>query len=131
MLTSNPFLATVIVTLALMCATTFAAKDHPSDMVRIGGDVTVEEGRVVKSAVAIMGSVTVLSGGRVMEAAVAIGGDVNLKADARVERDAVSIGGEILTEEGASVGGNEVADLHPRANPRSAGACAAIAIVFG
>jgi UDP-3-O-[3-hydroxymyristoyl] glucosamine N-acyltransferase len=98
MLTSNPFLATVIVTLALMRATTFAAKDHPSDMMRIGGDVTVEEGRVVKSAVAIIGSVTVLSGGRVMEAAVAIGGDVNLKADARVERDAVSIGGEILTE---------------------------------
>jgi hypothetical protein len=73
------------------------------------GDVTVEEGRVVKDAVAIMGSVTVLSGGRVMETAVAIGGDVHLKANARVEGDAVSIGGEILIEEGAGVGGNEVA----------------------
>jgi hypothetical protein len=73
------------------------------------GDVTVEEGRVVKDAVAIMGSVTVLSGGRVTGNAVAIGGDVHLKANARVERDTVSIGGEILKEEGASVGGNDVA----------------------
>ena len=88
------------------------ANDLPgSDMVRIGGDVTVEEGRVVKDAVAIGGSVTVLSGGRVMGNAVAIGGDVHLKANARVEGDTVAIGGEILKEEGASVGGNEVAIL--------------------
>jgi hypothetical protein len=36
---------------------------------------------------------------------------VHLKADAQVEGDTVSIGGEILKEEGASVGGNEVAIL--------------------
>src|SRR5262245_31247330 len=111
MLTSYPFMATVIVTLALTYTTTFAAGDRPSDIVRIGGDVTVEEGRIVKDAVAIGGSVTVLDGGRVMGNAVAIGGDVHLKADARVERDAVAIGGEILTQEGASVGGNEIAIL--------------------
>jgi hypothetical protein len=119
MLTSYRFLATVIVTLAFICATTFAANDRQDkdndlrrgDMVRIGGDVTVEEGRVVKDAVAIGGSVIVLSGGRVMGNAVAIGGDVHLKADAQVEGDTVSIGGEILKEEGASVGGNEVAIL--------------------
>jgi hypothetical protein len=112
MLTSYRFLATVIVTLALACATTFATNENDllvRDMVRIGGDVTVEEGRVVKDAVAIMGSATVLSGGRVMKNAVAIGGDVHLKANARVEGDTVSIGGEILKEEGASVGGNDVA----------------------
>lgn len=80
-------------------------------MVRIGGDVTVEAGRVVKDAVAIGGSVTVLSGGRLMGDAVAIGGDVHLNANARVEGDAVAIVGEILKEEGASVGGDEVAIL--------------------
>lgn len=101
-----------ILTLLLLSGVTFAANDlQGSDMVRIGNDVTVEEGRVVKDAVAIGGSVTVLSGGRVMGNAVAIGGDVNLKANARVEGDAVAIGGEILKEEGASVGKNEVAIL--------------------
>jgi hypothetical protein len=74
-------------------------------MVRIVGDVTVEEGRVVKDAVAIVGSVTVLSGGRVMGNAVAIGGGVHLKANARVEGDTVSIGGEILKEEGPASAG--------------------------
>jgi hypothetical protein len=110
----NPWVLALILTLLLPSGATFGAEEERkdpqgSDMVRIGGDVTVEEGRVVKSAVAIMGSVTVLGGGRVMQTAVAIGGDVHLKANARVERDAVSIGGEILREEGASVGGNEVA----------------------
>jgi hypothetical protein len=61
--------------------------------------------------VAIGGSVTALSGGRVMRDAVAIGGDVHLKANAHVERNAVAIGGEILKEEGASLGGSEVAIL--------------------
>jgi hypothetical protein len=110
----NLWVLALILTLLLPSGATFGAEEHRkdlqgSDMVRIGGDVTVEEGRVVKTAVAIMGSVTVLSGGRVMETAVAIGGDVHLKANARVEGDAVSIGGEILIEEGAGVGGNEVA----------------------
>jgi hypothetical protein len=101
-----------ILTLLLLSGVTFAANDlKGSDMVRIGGDVTVDEGRVVKDAVAIGGSVTVLSGGHVMRDAVAIGGDVHLQANARVERDAVAIGGEIVKEEGASVGRNEVAIL--------------------
>jgi hypothetical protein len=73
--------------------------------------VTVDEGRVVKDAVAIGGSVTVHSGGRVTGNAVAIGGDVHLKANAHVEGDTVAIGGEILKEEGASLGGSEVAIL--------------------
>jgi hypothetical protein len=108
----NPWTLASILTLLLLSGVTFAANDlQGSDMVRIGGDVTVDEGRVVKDAVAIGGSVTVLGGGRVMRDAVAIGGDVNLKANARVEGDAVAIGGEILKEEGASLGGSEVAIL--------------------
>jgi hypothetical protein len=87
-----------------------AANDgEGSDIVKMGSDVTVGEGQVVKDAVAIGDSVTVLSGARVAGNAVAIGGDVVLKANARVDGDAVSIGGELLKEEGASVGGNEVA----------------------
>jgi hypothetical protein len=102
----------VLILLLLLSATTFAANDvRGSDLVRIGSDVTVEEGQSVKDAVAVGGSVTVLSGGRVTGNAVAIGGDVNLKATARVEGDAVAIGGEILKEERASVGRNEVAIL--------------------
>ena len=90
----------------------FAGNDGAgSDIVKMGSDVTVGEGQVVKDAVAIGGSVTVLSGARVTGNAVAIGGDVVLKAKARVEGDAVSIGGDLLKEEGASVGGNEVAIL--------------------
>jgi len=108
----NSWALAPILTLLLLSGATFAANDlQGSDMVRIGNDVTVEEGRVVKDAVAIGGSVTVLSGGRVMGNAVAIGGDVNLKANARVEGDAVAIGGEILKEEEASVGKNEVTIL--------------------
>jgi hypothetical protein len=108
----NPWALASILTLLLLSGVTFAANDlQGSDLVRIGGDETVEEGRVVKDAVAIGGSVTVLSGGRVMGNAVAIGGDVNVKATARVEGDAVAIGGEILKAEGASVGKNEVAIL--------------------
>jgi hypothetical protein len=97
-------------TLILLASVSVAANDAQGrDAVKIGGDVTIEEGRETKDAVAIGGSVTVLSGGHVAGNAVAIGGDVILKASAQVEGDAVAIGGEILKEAGASVGGNEVA----------------------
>jgi hypothetical protein len=70
-----PGTCALILTLLLLSARTFAANDiQGSDLVRIGGDATVEEGRVVKDAVAIGGSVTVHSGGRVTGNAVAIGG---------------------------------------------------------
>ena len=89
-----------------------AENDTPGiDVVRIGAGVTVEEGQVVKDAVAIGGSVTVLGAGRVTGDAVAIGGDVILKGNARVDGDAVAIGGGIIKEAGASVGGDEVAIL--------------------
>jgi UDP-3-O-[3-hydroxymyristoyl] glucosamine N-acyltransferase len=108
----NPLAFALILTFLLLSGATFAANDlQGRDMVRIGGDVTVDEGQVVKDAVAIGGSVTVHSGGRIMRDAVAIGGDVHLKANARVERDAVAIVGEVLKEEGASVGRDEVAIL--------------------
>jgi hypothetical protein len=98
-----------IVLLVLLTSTTaFATNDEGEDTVRIGGDVTVAEDRVVHDAVAIGGSVTVLSGGHVKNNAVAIGGDVILKENARVEGDTVAIGGEILKERGAVVGGSEV-----------------------
>ena len=64
MLTSYLLVATVIVTLVFRSATTFAENAFPArDMVRIVGDVTVEEAQVVKDAGAIVGSVIVLSGG--------------------------------------------------------------------
>ncbi|MBI3328805.1 MAG: hypothetical protein HYZ81_19140 [Nitrospinae bacterium] len=91
-----------------------ATNDRPiKEAVRIGSDVTVEEGQVVTKAVAIGGSVTVHRDARVASDAVAIGGDVILKANARVDGNAVAIGGDILKEEGASVGGNEVTIFSP------------------
>jgi len=105
----NQHVWAAVLTLLLVSGAAFAANDiQGEDVVRVGGEVTVAEGRVVHDAVAIGGSVTVLSGGRVTRNAVAIGGDVTLKANARVEGEAVTIGGEIIREEGASVGGKEV-----------------------
>ena len=99
----------IALTVLLISATVFATNNvQGEDVVRVGGEVTVAEGQVVKDAVAIGGSVTVRSGGRVTHNAVAIGGDVILHANARVEGDAVTIGGEIRKEEGANIGGKEV-----------------------
>jgi hypothetical protein len=78
------------------------------DVIRMNTDITVAENQTVTNAVAIGGSVSILSGGRVRGDAVAIGGDVNLAANARVDGDAVAIVGQVLTEEGASIGGSEV-----------------------
>jgi hypothetical protein len=78
------------------------------EIVRFGEDVTVTAADVLDEAVAIGGSVTVLSRGRVTQSVVAIGGDVILKAGARVDGDVVAIGGEVRKDEGVSIGGKEV-----------------------
>lgn len=78
------------------------------EVVRFGEDITVTAADVLDEAVAIGGSVTVLSGGQVTQSVVAIGGDVILKAGARIDGDVVTIGGEVRKDEGVSIGGREV-----------------------
>ncbi|HOG16412.1 MAG TPA: hypothetical protein PLB96_03620 [Syntrophales bacterium] len=73
-------------------------------LVRIGSDVTVEEGRTVGHAVAIGGQLTV--DGTVEGHAVAIGGSVVLGTGASVEGNVVAIGGIIVAARGAEVGGS-------------------------
>jgi len=75
--------------------------------VAIGGSLTVL-GHVRGDAVAVGGSVTLLPGARVEGDTVAIGGAVTLPPGARVEGDAVAVGGAVIAEEGASLEGNNV-----------------------
>jgi len=75
-----------------------------TNIVKIGGDVTIAEGNKVKNAVAVGGQITVngTATGHVM----AIGGSVVLTRTALVEGNVVSIGGVIVMGKGARVHGN-------------------------
>jgi len=93
-----------ILLLLLLCFLTVAdAWGSAKSLVRIGSDVTVEEGSTVGHAVAIGGQVTVE--GTVEGHAVAIGGSVVLGKGASVEGNVVTIGGIIVAARGAEVGG--------------------------
>jgi hypothetical protein len=81
------------------------------DIVKVSGDVQVEEDEVRHDVVAVGGSVTVLRKGRVTGDAVVIGGNVILKSNARVDGNAIAVAGEIIKEGGATVGGTEVTVL--------------------
>lgn len=76
-----------------------------TNLVRLGGDVTVQEKQVVENAIAIGGDVTVQSSARVTKTAIAVGGNLTLKKGSRVEGDAYVIGGKVVQEEGATIGG--------------------------
>lgn len=76
------------------------------EMVKIGGDVVVEEGMSVDKAVAVGGDVTV--NGVVEDDVVAVAGSVILGSKAVVGGDVVSVGGAIKKEEGAQVRGDTV-----------------------
>lgn len=102
---------TLLSTLVVIFASGIAvANNGPQirDVIRMDTDIVVVENQTVTNAVAIGGSVSILSGGRVQGNVVAIGGDVNLADNARVDGDVVAIAGQVLTEEGARIGGSEV-----------------------
>ncbi len=71
-----------------------------------GGNLTIEEGQHVQSAVAYLGNLTVK--GQVNGDAVAFGGNVTLGPEAVVKGDVVSIGGNIDKAPGARVKGEEL-----------------------
>jgi hypothetical protein len=78
-----------------------------TNLIRLGGNVTVLEKQVVENAHAIGGSVIVQPNGRVTKTALAIGGNVILKQGARVDGDAYAIGGKVVQAEGATIGGTK------------------------
>lgn len=82
-----------------------------TDRVRFGGDVRVDSGEGVGSAVAIGGSLNV--DGILHGDAVAIGGSVTLGPHAVVKGDAVAIGGSIIQEPGAEVRGDRTEMIPP------------------
>ncbi len=78
-----------------------------TNLVRLGGNVTVVEKQVVENAIAIGGSAIVQPNGRVTQTAIAIGGNVILNQGSRVDGDAYAIGGQVVQAEGATIGGSK------------------------
>ena len=82
------------------------ADSNSRDIVKIGGDIVVEEEMTIRNAVAVGGDVEVK--GQVAGTAVSIGGSVVLAPTAVVRGDAVSIGGSVEEERGAQIEGTIV-----------------------
>uniref|UniRef100_A0A832I3K3 Polymer-forming cytoskeletal protein n=1 Tax=Eiseniibacteriota bacterium TaxID=2212470 RepID=A0A832I3K3_UNCEI len=77
------------------------------NIMRVGADITIEEGQtVVGDVLAVGGDVRVH--GHVEGDVVAMGGDVYLEPTARVDGDVVCMGGQLHEEEGSVVGGQRV-----------------------
>ena len=74
------------------------------DRIRIGGDVTVEEGDVVDGDVVAVGGPVVVSG-EVRGDVVAVGGGVTLGPRAVVDGDVTAVGGPLHRDPGAQVRG--------------------------
>lgn len=106
--------------LLFVCISPVAAQAQSGDRVRMGEDITIEEGesagdvvcvgcniRVRGSAdevVALGGNVEI--DGSVSREVMALGGDIRLGPEAEVGRDVVSIGGRVDRDPRATVGGN-------------------------
>jgi hypothetical protein len=99
-----------IASICIICAGDALAQTdiniNDTNLIRIGGSVTVAQDRVVETAHAIGGSVTIGPNARVLDTAIAVGGDVIVKTGARVDGDAISIGGKIVREPGAVIAGD-------------------------
>jgi len=80
---------------------------NSTNLIRLGGSVTIVEKQVVENAISIGGSTIVQPNGRVTQTAIAIGGNVILKKGARVDGDAYAVGGKVVQAEGATIGGSK------------------------
>lgn len=80
---------------------------NSTNLIRVGGSVTVLEKQVVENAISIGGSTIIQPNGRVTQTAIAIGGNVILKQGARVDGDTYAIGGKVVQAEGATIGGSK------------------------
>jgi len=100
------FIATIVFLFAGNAIAQTDLNINNTNLIRLGGNVTVVEKQVVENAIAIGGSAIVQPNGRVIQTAIAIGGDVVLKQGARVDGDAYAIGGKVVQAEGATIGGS-------------------------
>lgn len=91
-----------LMALSLLCLAGKAGAEN-TNIVKIGGDITIEEGKKVKNAVAVGGQITV--NGAVEGHVIAIGGSVVLTRTALVEGNVISVGGVIVMGRGARVHG--------------------------
>jgi hypothetical protein len=100
----------VVSLLVCLAATAYAIvkglETDTQSVVRVGDNVLIPEGAVVKSAVSVGGSVTV--NGKVVEDVVSVGGSVFLKDTADVGGDVVSVGGKVVKDAGAATKGDIV-----------------------
>ena len=89
--------------LAIVCMIPVISGANPRDVVRIGGDIVVEDGTTVRNAVTVAGDVSVQ--GMVEGDVVSIGGLIILTPSAIVQGNAVTLGGSVRKERGARVEG--------------------------
>ncbi len=100
------FISTIVLLFAGNAIAQTDLNINNTNLIRLGGSVTVTEKQVVENAIAIGGSAIVQPNGRVTKTAIAIGGDVILNKGARVDGDAYAIGGKVVQTEGATIGGS-------------------------
>ncbi len=100
------FLMTIAFTLAGKAIAQTDINVNNTNLIRVGGSVTVLANQVVENAQAIGGSVIIEPNGRVTQSATAIGGNVVLKPGARIDGEAYAIGGKVQIAEGATIGGS-------------------------
>ena len=96
-------LSLLVAALLLSLALATPSRAENTNVVKIGGDITIAEGQKVKNALAVGGQITVH--GTLEGHAMAIGGSVVLTRTARVEGNVISVGGVIVVGRGARVRG--------------------------
>lgn len=106
------FISTIVLLFAGNAIAQTDLNINNTNLIRLGGSVTVAEKQVVENAIAIGGSAIVQPNGRVTQTVIAIGGDVILKKGARVDGDAYAIGGKVVQTEGATIGGSRTFNGH-------------------
>ncbi len=94
----------LLLILALFLCSAATVRAESSNVVKIGGDVTVEEGTTARNVLAFGGQVTV--DGAVENHVVAIGGSIVLTRTAVVGGNVLTLGGIIVRGRGAEVYGN-------------------------
>ncbi len=105
----NSLLLLILVTGLFLCSAATVRADS-ANIVKIGSNVTIEEGTKVRNVLAIGGQITV--DGVVENNVVSIGGSIVLTRTAVVGGNVFSLGGIIVRGRGAEVYGNPHRDQY-------------------
>jgi hypothetical protein len=95
---------TLLAAVSILFIASAAWASADKSVIRIGKDITIEEGEKVGRVIAISGQITV--NGTVEDSVLAIGGSVVLTKTAVVRGDVASFGGVIVMSKNAEVGGD-------------------------